>query len=108
VTELPATFTATRDELVDALTRLDVRVPVSGPAAGMINAESMADAIIEARRAAAGDAEMVAVPKYDFEGLLAVATLYVEMIPDDAMMTLPEKMRLQEIEDIVERYGKRY
>ena len=82
---------------------------MSGPAAGMINAESMADAIIEARRdAGAADAEMVTVPKYDFEGLLAVATLYVEMIPDDATMTLPEKMRLQEVEDIVERYGKRY
>ena len=43
-----AAFTATRDELADALTRLDVRVLVSGPAAGMINAESMADCIIEA------------------------------------------------------------
>ena len=43
-----AAFTATRDELADALTRLDVRVQISGPAAGMINAESMADAIIEA------------------------------------------------------------
>ena len=43
-----ATFTATRDQLADALTRLDVRVLTSGPAAGMINADSMADAIIEA------------------------------------------------------------
>jgi hypothetical protein len=43
-----AAFTATRDELIDALTRLDVRVLVSGPIAGMINAESMADCIMEA------------------------------------------------------------
>ena len=46
--EQPATFTFSRDELADALTRLDVSVLTSGPAAGMINADSMADAIIEA------------------------------------------------------------
>lgn len=40
--------TFTRDQLVDALTRLDVRVLTSGPAAGLVNAESMADCIIEA------------------------------------------------------------
>lgn len=38
--------TFTHGQLVDALTRLDVRVPVSGHAAGLISAESMADAII--------------------------------------------------------------
>jgi hypothetical protein len=38
----------TRDSLVDALTRLEVKVQLTGPIAGMINAESMADAIIEA------------------------------------------------------------
>lgn len=37
-----------RDLLAGALTRLDVRVLTSGPAAGMINAESMAGAILEA------------------------------------------------------------
>ena len=40
--------TVSRDWLTDALTRLDVRVLTTGPAAGMINAESMADAIMEA------------------------------------------------------------
>ena len=48
--------TVSRDRLADALTRLDVRVLTSGPAAGMVNAESMADAILEALSAAAGDA----------------------------------------------------
>jgi hypothetical protein len=38
----------TRDALVNALTRLELRVQLTGPIAGMINAESMADAIIEA------------------------------------------------------------
>lgn len=38
----------TRDQLADALTRLDVSVLTSGPAAGMINADSMAAAIMEA------------------------------------------------------------
>jgi hypothetical protein len=44
----PREHTFTRDQLTDALTRLDVRVLISGPAAGLINAESMADCIIEA------------------------------------------------------------
>lgn len=42
----PLTFT--RDRLTDALTRLEVKVTLTGPIAGMINAEAMADAIIEA------------------------------------------------------------
>ena len=44
----PQGISATRDELIEALTRLDVRVLTSGPAAGKVCAESMADAIIEA------------------------------------------------------------
>lgn len=44
----PKSFTVTRDQLVDAIACLTVKVRTSGPAAGMINAESMADAIIEA------------------------------------------------------------
>lgn len=47
----PRVHSFTRDRLIDALTRLDARVPVSGPAAGLVNAESMADAIIEALEA---------------------------------------------------------
>lgn len=41
-------YSFTRSGLVDALARLEVSVPVSGPAAGKVNAESMADALIEA------------------------------------------------------------
>jgi hypothetical protein len=44
----PGTHTFTRESLTDALTRLELRVMLTGPIAGMINAESMADAIIEA------------------------------------------------------------
>jgi hypothetical protein len=44
--ESPCTFT--RDSLADALTRLEIKVQLTGLTAGMINAESMADAIIEA------------------------------------------------------------
>jgi hypothetical protein len=54
------------------------------------------------------DAETVTIPKFDLDALLAVATLYVDSFADDEMMTLPERMRLQDVEDIVERYGKRY
>ena len=50
--EGPQAFT--RDSLVDALTRLEIKVQLTGPIAGMINAESMADAIIEALGRAAG------------------------------------------------------
>lgn len=44
-------YSFTRGQLVDALTHLEVRVAVSGPAAGKILAESMADALIEALKA---------------------------------------------------------
>ena len=44
----PRAYSFTRAQLVDALTRLETHVLISGPAAGMINAESMADAIIGA------------------------------------------------------------
>jgi hypothetical protein len=42
------TFTFTRESLTDVLTRLEVKVMLTGPIANMINAESMADAIITA------------------------------------------------------------
>lgn len=42
------------------------------------------------------------------EALLAVATLYVEAFSQDETMTLPERLRLQEIEDILDRHGRRY
>jgi hypothetical protein len=38
----------TREALTDALTRLEVKVQLTGPIAGMVNAEAMADAIIKA------------------------------------------------------------
>lgn len=38
----------TREALTDALTRLEIKIQLTGPIAGMVNAESMADAIIEA------------------------------------------------------------
>jgi hypothetical protein len=37
-----------RERLADALTRIEVRVPATGPMAGKIVAEQMADAIIQA------------------------------------------------------------
>jgi hypothetical protein len=44
----------------------------------------------------------------EIEALLAVATLYVEAFSEDETMSLPEKLRLQEIEKILEHHGKRY
>lgn len=44
----------------------------------------------------------------DLDRLLAVATVYVEAFQPDEMMTLPGKLALQEVEDVLEKYGKRY
>lgn len=52
--------------------------------------------------------EMVAIPRYELDYLLAAATVYVEAFEPDEMMTLPGKMALQEVEAVLEKYGKRY
>lgn len=41
------TWTMTREQLVDALASLEVRVQRTGPAAGMVDADAMADAILD-------------------------------------------------------------
>lgn len=50
--------------------------------------------------------EMTTLPAADLGQLLAVATLYLDSFGDDEMMTLP--VPLQYVEEIVERYGRRY
>lgn len=52
--------------------------------------------------------EAVTIPRHDFDRLLAVATLYVSAFGEDEMMTLPEKLSLQEVEAVLEKYGRRY
>ncbi len=54
------------------------------------------------------DSPTVTVPVSMFEALLAVGTLYVESFRNDEMLTLVGRMRLQEIEDIIAKYGPRY
>lgn len=54
------------------------------------------------------DTPTVTVPESDFGQLLAVATLYVDAFTNDEMMSLTEKLRLQEVEDILDRHGRRY
>lgn len=44
----------------------------------------------------------------EIAALLAVATLYVDAFKEDEAMALPERMRLQEIQDILDRHGRRY
>lgn len=48
------------------------------------------------------------ISSLEIDALLAVATLYVESFRDSDAMTLPERMRLQQIEDILDRHGRRY
>ncbi len=52
--------------------------------------------------------ETVTVPREEFDQLLAVATMYVGAFTEDERMTLPEKLRFQEVEAILEKHGKRY
>jgi hypothetical protein len=52
--------------------------------------------------------ETVTMPRHELDTLLSVATLYVESFGEDDMMTLPEKFRLQMVEEVVKKYGKRY
>lgn len=54
------------------------------------------------------EAEQVTVDRTELDALLAVATLYVSAFGEDEMMTLPEKMRLQEVESVLEKHGRRY
>ena len=74
------------------------------------SARQVPDPAAEAGRLAAERkaAETVTVSRADFEALLAVATLYAAAFAPDETMTLPELMRLQEVEEILERHGKRY
>ncbi len=50
----------------------------------------------------------VTIDEADLGQLLAVATLYVSSFAEDEMMTLPEKLRLQMIEEILEKHGRGY
>lgn len=52
--------------------------------------------------------EQVTIARYELDYLLAAATVYVKAFEPDEMMTLPGKMMLQEVEGILEKYGKRY
>ena len=53
-------------------------------------------------------AENVSLPRRDLDVLLAIATLYLTAFNGDELMTLPEKMRLQNVEDVVHRHGRRH
>jgi len=55
-----------------------------------------------------GEAESVTLPRYELDLLLAVATTYVDAFEPDELMTLPAKLLLQDVEAILERYGRRY
>ncbi len=54
------------------------------------------------------EAGQVTVDSTEWGALLAVATLYVNAFTEDEMMTLPEKLRLQEVEAILDKHGRRY
>ena len=53
-------------------------------------------------------AERADISQADLDTLLAVATLYIGAFSEEEMVTLPEKLRLQQVEEVVERHGRRY
>lgn len=50
----------------------------------------------------------VSISQADLDTLLAVATMYIDAFGEDELMSLTERMRLQEVEAVVERYGRRH
>jgi hypothetical protein len=54
------------------------------------------------------DRPPVTVPRYELDLLLAVATIYVDAFGPDEMLTLAGKLLLQDVEAILDRYGRRY
>lgn len=54
------------------------------------------------------DRPPVTIPQYELDLLLAVATLYVDAFGPDEMMTLAGKLLLQDVEAILDTYGRRY
>lgn len=46
--------------------------------------------------------------RYELDRLLAVATLYLDAFAPDEATTLPGKLMLQDVEDVVAKYGRRY
>jgi hypothetical protein len=52
--------------------------------------------------------ERVLLSRRDLDILLAVATLYVDSFNPDEAVTLPQKLVLQDVEDVVQRHGRRY
>jgi hypothetical protein len=64
--------------------------------------------IHDAAQLEAGEAPPVLISRADLDVLLAVATLYIDAFAEDEMMTLPQKFRLQQVEEAVARHGRRY
>lgn len=52
--------------------------------------------------------ERADISQFEVDVLLSVATLYADSFGEDEMMTLPERMRLQDVQDVLERHGRRY
>lgn len=54
------------------------------------------------------DAGDVTISHSELAQFLAVATMYVDAFQDGELMTLPEKLALQDVEALLEKYGRRY
>jgi hypothetical protein len=81
-------WTCTRVQLTDAIAGIKASVRVSGPAAGMVNAESMADVILEQLPRLPGDA--VTVSRADV--WLAVGALQVSGWANAPLAALADRL----------------
>ena len=87
----------------------EVRGPDAVPAPGGFHPEGVVTSDVAARiEYARKRADEIEKLRADLDCLLAVATIYLDAFREDEMMTLPEKLRLQDVEEVVARRGKRY
>lgn len=87
----------------------EVRTPDAVPAPEGFWPEAVVTSDTAARIGyAAKRAEEIKSLRADLDVLLPVAVLYLDAFTDDDRMSLPEKLRLQGVEEIVERRGGRY
>lgn len=96
------TFTATRAQLVDAIACLRVDVATSGPAKGMILAESMADAIIAALPAAGATSALTVQAARIYRDVCALMEDYGDP-GRDVIATMPFAASLDQL--MFEQYG---
>jgi regulatory protein YycH of two-component signal transduction system YycFG len=90
--------------MTDIIERAEIVLKVPGIIIGKGLVQDLVDELKQAREEKSKIEQLV----LDVEDLLAVATIYLDAFDEDDMVSITEAARLQKIEEIVERRGKRY